>query len=129
VSSALGIAGVQRRRYRKTTDSAHDLPIAPNILARQFDVTAIATTERVWAGDITYVATREGWLYLAVVLDLVSRRIIGWSMRPSMERTLVIDALRRAIANKRRARCRYSIPIVVANTRVLNFARSSQPTV
>jgi len=72
------------------------LPIAPNILARQFDVTAIATTERVWAGDITYVATREGWLYLAVVLDLVSRRIIGWSMRPSMERTLVIDALRRA---------------------------------
>jgi len=105
------------------------LPIAPNILARQFDVTAIATTERVWAGGITYVATREGWLYLAVVLDLVSRRIIGWSMRPSMERTLVIDALRRAIANKRRARCRYSIPIVVANTRVLNFARSSQPTV
>jgi len=61
VSSALGIAGVQRRRYRKTTDSAHDLPIAPNILARQFDVTAIATTERVWAGDISVLQQHRKW--------------------------------------------------------------------
>jgi len=98
---AAGIAGVQRRRYRKTTDSTHDFPIAPNTLARQFDVTTIETTERVWAGDITYIATHEGWLYLAVVLDLVSRRVVGWSMRPTMERALVIDALRSAITNKR----------------------------
>ena len=98
---AAGISGVQRRRYRKTTDSAHDFPIAPNTLARRFDVTKIETTERFSAGDITYIATHEGWLYLSVVLDLVSRRVVGWSMRPTMERALVIDALRSAIANKR----------------------------
>jgi transposase InsO family protein len=100
---AAGIAGIQPRRFRKTTDSAHALPIAENVLARKFSVADIGTTNRVWAGDITYLATREGWLYLAVVIDLVSRRVIGWSMKPTIERSLVIDALRSAIRSRRSA--------------------------
>jgi putative transposase len=96
-----GIKGVQPRRFRKTTDSGHALPIAPNLLARKFGVAEIGQRNRIWAGDITYVATREGWLYLAVVLDLVSRRVIGWSMKATMERSLVIDALRSAIKARR----------------------------
>jgi transposase InsO family protein len=77
------------------------LPIAENALARKFDVVEIAKTNRVWAGDITYIPTREGWLYLAVVLDLVSRRVIGWSMQTTMERTIVIDAVQAAIKSRR----------------------------
>ncbi len=96
-----GIAGIRPRRFRKTTDSGHDLPIAENALARKFDVVEIAKTNRVWAGDITYIPTREGWLYLAVVLDLVSRRVIGWSMQTTMERTIVIDAVQAAIKSRR----------------------------
>ena len=95
------IAGIRPRRFQKTTHSNHKLPIAENILARQFDVTKIGTTNRVWAGDITYIPTREGWLYLAVILDLVSRRVIGWSMQATMERNLVIDALKSAISRRR----------------------------
>ncbi len=90
-----------RNRASFTTDSGHDLPIAENALARKFDVVEIAKTNRVWAGDITYIPTREGWLYLAVVLDLVSRRVIGWSMQTTMERTIVIDAVQAAIKSRR----------------------------
>ena len=96
-----GIAGIRPRRFRKTTDSGHALPIAENTLARKFDVLEIAEKNRVWAGDITYLPTREGWLYLAVVLDLASRRVIGWSMQATMERSLVIDALTSAIKSRR----------------------------
>ncbi len=99
-----GIAGAVRRRFRKTTDSSHQLPIAPNILNRRFDVQEIGEPNRVWAGDITYIPTREGWLYLAVVLDLVSRRVIGWSMDTTMERRLVIDALNDAIRRRHATR-------------------------
>ena len=98
---AAGIKGVAPRRFRKTTDSGHALPIAENLLDRRFDVKEIAGCNRIWAGDITYLPTREGWLYLAIVIDLVSRRVIGWSMSTSMERSLVIDALRSAIRNRR----------------------------
>ena len=97
---AAGIAGIRPRRFRRTTDSAHALPIASNVLARSFDVMQIAQTNTAWAGDITYLPTREGWLYLAVVLDLVSRRVIGWSMDTTMERKLVVTALRSAITNR-----------------------------
>jgi transposase InsO family protein len=95
-----GLAVKIRRRYKATTNSKHSLPIAPNVLQRRFDVDEIATTNRVWAGDITYVWTLEGWLYLAVVLDLRSRRVIGWSMSQSMERGLVIDALKMALSRR-----------------------------
>jgi len=88
-----GIRAKGRRRFKVTTDSNHDLPIAPNLLDRQFTV---AQPDEVWAGDITYIATDEGWLFLAVVIDLFSRQVIGWSLRQDMTRAIVIDALRMA---------------------------------
>jgi transposase InsO family protein len=89
--------GIQARGKRKfrvtTTDSRHDLPIAPNVLDRNFTVAAPNTA---WVGDFTYIATEQGWLFLAVVIDLFSRKVVGWSMRPDMQRNLVIDALEMA---------------------------------
>jgi putative transposase len=90
----------QKRRFVVTTDSAHVRPIAGNHLDRKFDV---KTPNTVWAGDITYIPTRQGWLYLAVVLDLASRRVVGWSMGESLERELVIKALQMAVARRRPA--------------------------
>ena len=95
-----GVRAKQQRRIKATTDSRHDLPVAPNLLARQFQV---AAANRVWVADITYVATGEGWLYLAAVLDLHSRRIVGWSMDERMTRQLVIDALNAAVARRQPA--------------------------
>ena len=82
-----------KRRFKVTTDSHHKLPISPNLLNREF---AVAEPDRVWVGDITYIATDEGWLYLAVVVDLFSRQVVGWSLRGDMTFNLVIDALRMA---------------------------------
>jgi putative transposase len=94
-----GIQARGKRRFRvATTDSRHDLPIAENLLERNFTVAAPNTA---WAGDITYIPTGEGWLYLAVVIDLFSRRIVGWSMHPHMQRSLVIDALEMACLQRR----------------------------
>ncbi len=76
-----------------TTDSRHSLPIAPNLLNRNF---AVAAPNQAWIGDITYIPTHEGWLFLAVVIDLFSRRVVGWSMQPEMRSNLVIDALQMA---------------------------------
>jgi transposase InsO family protein len=88
------------RRFVTTTDSAHALPVAPNLLDRQFDVEA---ANRRWCADITYVWTGEGWLYLSVVLDLFSRRIVGWSTRAFLDRALVIEALKGALSFRRPA--------------------------
>jgi putative transposase len=89
-----GIQARGKRRFRvTTTDNRHDLPIAPNRLDRNFTV---AAPNQAWVGDFTYIATEEGWLFLAVVIDLFSRKVVGWSMRPDMHRDLVIDALRMA---------------------------------
>jgi putative transposase len=88
-----GIRAKGKRRFKVTTDSNHDVPIAPNLLDRQFTV---AEPDKVWAGDITYIATNEGWLFLAVVIDLFSRQVIGWSLRQDMTRDIVIDAPRMA---------------------------------
>ncbi len=89
--------GIQARGKRKfrvtTTDSRHNLPIAPNLLNRNFSP---AAPNQAWVGDFTYIPTEEGWLFLAVVIDLFSRKVVGWSMRPDMQRTLVIDALEMA---------------------------------
>jgi transposase InsO family protein len=95
-----GIRAKGRRRFRLTTDSRHAHPVAPNVLARQFAVATIADRDRVWASDITYVPTGEGWLYLAVVLDLGSRRVIGWAMRHTLERGLTLDALQMALIQR-----------------------------
>jgi transposase InsO family protein len=88
-----GIKARSKRKYKATTNSNHSLPIAPNLLDRQF---AVAQPNRVWSSDITYIATDEGWLYLAVILDLFSRQVVGWSMKPHMKTDLVTDALRMA---------------------------------
>ena len=97
---AHGIRAKQARRFRPTTDSQHPHPVAPNVLDRQFRV---AAPNRVWASDVTYVWTREGWLYLAVVLDLFSRRVVGWHLAPRLTRPLVLTALQRALAGRQPA--------------------------
>jgi putative transposase len=73
-----GIRAKGKRRFKVTTDSNHDLPIAANLLDRQFNV---AQPDKAWVGDITYIATDEGWLFLAVVVDLFSRQVVGWALR------------------------------------------------
>ena len=88
-----GIAGRKKRRFRKTTDSNHPDPIAPNVLERHFDVELPNTA---WVTDVTYVWTFEGWLYLAVILDLFSRRVVGWSASANNDRALALSALDRA---------------------------------
>jgi transposase InsO family protein len=92
------------RRFRvPTTDSRHTLPVAPNVLARQFavaDAEGPRAVDRVWVGDITYLPTREGWLFLAVVLDLASRRVIGWAMHHTIDARLTQAALRMALATR-----------------------------
>lgn len=92
-----------QRSHPKTTDSAHALPVAPNRLARRFSVAEAGGVNRVWVGDITYVPTGEGWLYLAVVLDLGSRRVVGWAMQESLEGSLTLAALRMAVEQRRPA--------------------------
>jgi putative transposase len=85
-----GIRARHKRRFRATTDSRHSMPVAPNVLARNFTPEA---PNRVWTGDITYIQTGEGWLYLAVVLDLFNREVVGWSIKPRMTADIVTDAL------------------------------------
>lgn len=91
------VVSIHRKKYRSTTDSRHDLPVAENVLARKFEATA---PNEKWVGDITYLRTREGWLYLAVVMDLFSRQIIGWSMSESLSRDIAVDALRMAFKHR-----------------------------
>ena len=85
-----GIRARHKRRFKATTDSKHSMPVAPNLLARNFMPEAPI---RVWTGDITYIPTGEGWLYLAIVLDLFNREIVGWSIKPRMTADIVTDAL------------------------------------
>jgi putative transposase len=92
-----GIAAKTARKFRCTTDSNHDLPVADNLLDRQFDP---ASPNASWVADITYVPTREGWLYLAAVEDLYSRRVVGWSMADHLESRLVVDALEMAVQQR-----------------------------
>lgn len=98
-----GLRAKTPRRFRVTTDSHHAHPIALNVLDRQFAVEPGAAVDRVWIGDITYLTTREGWLYLAVVLDLGSRRVIGWAMRHTLEGALTRDALAMALTGRQPA--------------------------
>ena len=84
------VAAKQKRKFKVTTDSKHDLPVAPNLLDREFEV---QEADRVYVSDITYIWTQEGWLYLAVVIDLFSRQVVGWSMNNRMKTDLIINAL------------------------------------
>ena len=93
-----GLVARTSRRFRVTTDSAHALAIAPNLLGRRFSPSFAESPNRVWASDITYIPTREGWLYLSVVLDLASRRVVGWSMQETVGSSIVIDAIKMALS-------------------------------
>jgi transposase InsO family protein len=98
-----GLAAKCTPAFRVTTHSAHERPIVPNVLDRQFSLTTnpvLAEADRVWAADLTYIPTREGWLYLAVVLDLASRRVVGWALRTRLDQELALAALRTALAHR-----------------------------
>ena len=95
-----GLRAKSARRFRVTTQSDHREPIAPNHLARQFDVATVEQPNRVWAADITYIPTREGWLYLAIILDLVSRRVVGWALRSRLNQELAVSALQMALKQR-----------------------------
>ncbi len=90
---AKGICGKRKHKFCTTTDSKHDLPVADNVVDREFSV---GEPDKVWVSDITYIPTGEGWLYLAGVVDLGTRAVVGWSMSESLERQLVMDALEMA---------------------------------
>ena len=92
------IKAKKTRSYKRATDSNHTLAVAENVLDRRFSPNH---PDQVWGCDITYISTREGWLYLAVVIDLYSRRIVGWSMQPRLRRELVLDALKMALRGRR----------------------------
>jgi len=94
----LGLRAKAAKRFKVTTDSAHAEPVAPNRLGRCFFAPA---PDRVWVGDITYLWTREGWLYLAVLLDTFSRRVVGWEISERLGRELAVKALERALAARR----------------------------
>jgi transposase InsO family protein len=92
-----GIAAKRKRRFRRTTDSKHPHPIAPNVLDRQFTV---PQPNQAWVTDVTYVWTLEGWLYLAAILDLCSRRVVGWATSATNDRELALNALYRATRSR-----------------------------
>jgi putative transposase len=93
-----GIFARQKRRFVHTTDSRHEHPIAPNLLSRKFDVPA---ANKAWVGDVTYIPTAEGWLYLAVLLDLFSRRVVGWATSATNDGELALRALHQALRARR----------------------------
>src|ERR1700744_6502799 len=93
-----GIRAIMARPRRvRTTDSRHDLPIAPNLVDRNFNA---AAPKQIWLADITYIETDQGWLYLAAVMDLYSRRIVGWAMRDHLRTELPLAALTMAISTQ-----------------------------
>jgi len=94
------LVAVPPRKFVVTTDSQHALPVAPNELDRQYQIEAVADVNHVWASDITYVPTADGWLYVAVVLDLKSRKVIGWGMEATLEQGLVSGALEMALGQR-----------------------------
>jgi transposase InsO family protein len=92
-----GLVGRKKRRFVKTTQSDHQLAVAPNLLQRNFEVDQ---PNKVWVGDITYVRTWQGWLYLAVLLDLFSRRVVGWATSSRIDTALTLDALQMALSRR-----------------------------
>lgn len=95
----LGLKSVARRRFKvRTTDSGHGHPVAPNVLDRNFEQPA---PDKAWAADVTFVPTKEGWLYLAVVLDLCSRKVVGWEAADHVRSELCAEALSKAVADRR----------------------------
>ena len=93
------IQATKPKRFKVTTDSHHQSPIAPNLVERRFDEIATAP-DLLWVTDITYIWTRQGWLYLCVFIDVFSRKIVGWSVDDTMETRMVLDALNMALARR-----------------------------
>jgi putative transposase len=93
-----GLKARQKRRFKRTTDSHHGFPVAPNLLEQDFTA---ERPDQKWGADISYVWTREGWLYLAVVIDLFARRVVGWSVGDRLHKELAIEALSKALAMRR----------------------------
>ena len=96
IMNELGLKSVCPKKYKRTTKSDHQREVSQNLLEQNFEV---QEKDRVWLSDITYIKTSEGWLYLAVVMDLFSRRILGWALREYLGKELVIEALRKAVAD------------------------------
>lgn len=107
------IAAKQKRKYKATTNSKHNLPVAPNVLGRQF---TSEEPDEVWVSDITYIATGQGWLYLCVFIDLYSRMVVGWSLSERMTANLVVNAFEAGISNRGRP------PIVVHSDQGSQYA-------
>ena len=96
-----GLRAKSPRRFRVTTKSHHTERVAANLLARRFAVASHPQPDESWAADITYIPTREGWVYLAVLLDLASRRVVGWALRTRLDQDLTLSALRMALSHRR----------------------------
>jgi len=109
------IAAKRKRKFKATTDSKHDLPIAPNVLGREF---AVEHEDEVWVSDITYIATAQSWLYLAVFIDLRTRKIVGWSMSEEMTAELVVNAFNMGVQRQGQA------PLVAHSDRGSQYASS-----
>ena len=92
-----GLIARRKKRFRVTTDSSHDFPISPNLLNRNFSTSSV---NECWVSDITYISTMEGWFYLCTILDLFSRKVVGWSMDAHMKAELVVDALEMAVKHR-----------------------------
>ncbi len=92
-----GIRSRIKKKFKATTNSRHNLPVAPNLLNQEFSAPA---SDKVWVADITYIHTNEGWLYLAIVLDLFDRKVVGWSASQRMTGQLVNDALKMALGRR-----------------------------
>jgi len=119
-----GLAARKKRRFRKTTDSNHLDPIAPNVLERNFDV---ALPNTAWVTDVTYIWTHEGWLYLAAILDLFSRRVVGWAASANNDRTLALGALDRATTARSPKAGWSTTPTAAASTPVVTTPPPSRP--
>lgn len=113
----MGLQGLPRKRFRRTTDSHHVRPVAPNVLDRKFEA---ERPNQSWATDITFVWTSEGWLYLAAILELFSRRVVGWAMQPHMRTELALEALHMALG-----RCLPDVGLVHHSDRGVQYAASS----
>jgi len=96
-----GLIARQKRRFKRTTDSDHGFPVAPNLINQNF--VAMGRNQK-WGADISYVWTREGWLYLAVVIDLFARRVVGWATSDRLHKELALSALRKALTLRRPAK-------------------------
>ena len=113
----MGLQGLPRKRFRRTTDSNHARPVAPNVLERKFEA---ERPNQFWVTDITFIWTREGWLYLAAIIELFSRRVVGWAMQPHMRTELALEALHMALG-----RCLPDVGLVHHSDRGVQYAATT----